>query len=83
MAEQEIKRLENKLDEFIRKTERNDIGLSKDMEYLKKELGEIKNLVTDNYITKTEFEPIRKIVYGLVSLILVGVVTALLALVVK
>ena len=39
--------------------------------------------VSSNYVSKEEFEPIKKIVYGLVGLILVAVVGALMALVVR
>lgn len=39
--------------------------------------------VSQHYVSKEEFEPIKKIVYGLVSLILIAVVGALLALVVN
>ena len=35
------------------------------------------------YVTKTEFDPIKKLVYGLVALILMGVVGGILALVIK
>ncbi len=34
------------------------------------------------YVTKDEFAPVRKIVYGLVGLVLTGVVAAILALVI-
>ena len=36
----------------------------------------------DKLVTRSEFEPVRNIVYGLAGLILVGVVAGLLALVV-
>lgn len=35
------------------------------------------------YVSKTEFEPIKKLAYGLVGLILTGVVGALITLVIK
>ena len=38
--------------------------------------------VSKHYVSKEEFDPIKKIVYGLVSLILIAVVGALLALVI-
>lgn len=79
----ELNQIEKKMDEFIRKTERNDVSLSKDMEYLKIAVKEIKVLVGEHYVTKTEFDPIRKIVYGLVGLILTAVVTGVVSLVLK
>jgi hypothetical protein len=57
-------------------------GLCKDVEFIKSEVVEIKSKLEGNYVTKDEFDPIRKIVYGMVSLILVGVVGALLGLVI-
>lgn len=47
------------------------------------DVAEIKNSMQHNYVTIEAFEPVRKIVYGLVTLILIGVVGALLALVIK
>jgi hypothetical protein len=39
--------------------------------------------VADTYVSKVEFEPVRKIVYGIVSLILTGVIGALIAIAVR
>jgi len=78
-----INDIQTKLDEFMRKSSNNDIGISKDIEYIKKEVGEIKALVGDHYVTKAEFEPIKKIVFGLVGLILTAVVVAVVSLVIK
>ena len=53
-----------------------------DLTYIKEKLNAVDNKVSSHYVSKEEFEPIKKIVYGLVSLILVAVVGALVALVV-
>lgn len=53
-----------------------------DLTYIKEKLNAVDLKVSTHYITKDEFEPIKKIVYGMVSLILVAVVGALVALVV-
>lgn len=53
-----------------------------DLEYIKEKLNAVDEKVSNNYVTKTEFDPIKQIVYGLVSLILIAVVGALVALVV-
>lgn len=53
-----------------------------DVTYIKEKLKIIDAKMDNHYVTKEEFEPIKKIVYGLVSLILVAVVGALVALVV-
>jgi ABC-type phosphate transport system permease subunit len=42
----------------------------------------IKENLERDYVTQDQFEPIKKVVYGLVSIILVSVVMALIALVV-
>lgn len=64
---------------------RDDIKLAviqNDLTYIKEKLTAVDNKVSSGYVSKEEFEPIRKIVYGVVSLILVAVVGALVALVV-
>lgn len=53
-----------------------------DLTYIKEKLNAVDNKVSSHYVSKEEFEPIKKIVYGLVSLILVAVVGALIAIVV-
>lgn len=55
-------------------------------EQLQRAREDIKNLdskIDNNYVTKTEFEPVQKLVYGLVGLILTSVVGALLYLVIQ
>ena len=54
-----------------------------DLKYIKDDVKEIKDQLKGEYVTKESFEPIRKIVYGLVSVVLIAVVTGLLALVLK
>lgn len=64
---------------------RDDIKLAviqNDLTYMKDKLNAIDTKVSSGYVSKEEFEPIKKIVYGVVSLILVAVVGALVALVV-
>lgn len=57
--------------------------IQQDINYIKVEVSEIKKLVGEKYVTIEMFEPVRRIVYGLVGLVLVGVMGALLALVVR
>lgn len=52
--------------------------MKRDISDLKKEMKER----NDGLVTKSEFAPVRNIVYGMVSLILIGVLSALIALVV-
>ena len=53
--------------------------ISASMQNMEKDIAELKR----DYITRKEFEPVQRIVYGLVGLVLVAVVTALVALVVS
>lgn len=56
--------------------------IQNDLAYIKEKMNAIDTKVSSGYVSKEEFEPIKKIVYGVVSLILVAVVGALVALVV-
>lgn len=55
----------------------NDIG------YIKADLAEIKEKLEGDYVRTSDFEPIKKIVYGMVGLILASVLTAIVSLVLK
>jgi hypothetical protein len=57
--------------------------LKNDIEYIKVDVAEIKTKLEGHYVTKDEFEPVKKIVYGLVSVVLLAVVGALVALVIR
>ena len=54
-----------------------------DIGYIKTDVGEIKALVKNNYVTKDEFDPVKKIAYGVVSVILIGVLGAILTIVIN
>lgn len=49
---------------------------------IEENVGDIKRKLDDSYVTTQEFEPIKKLVYGLVGLILTAVVLALVGLVI-
>lgn len=66
--------------DYMREVE--DALFKKDLEYIKKRLDQIDGKLEGQYITRLEFEPIQKLVYGLVGLILFAVVGALVSLVV-
>jgi hypothetical protein len=57
--------------------------LKTDLEYIKRDISEIKSTLKSDYVTRDEFSPIKSIVYGLVGIVLTAVVGALVALVVK
>lgn len=52
------------------------------MEVVEKGLDDIKCLLKNKYVTKSEFEPIRRVVFGVVALALTGVFSALLSLII-
>ena len=54
-----------------------------DLGYIKEELKDIKSRLDNKFVTKEIFDPIRKIVYGQVALVLIAVVGGLLAMVLK
>lgn len=57
--------------------------LAKDIEYIKAQVNQINMKLDENYVTQDEFDPIKKIVYGMVSVILLAVLGAIVALVVR
>lgn len=70
----------------IRKSQINleDFGkLVQKVDDIKDDVTEIKRLLTENYVTKSEFTPVKNLVYGVVSLILVSFVGALITLVLR
>lgn len=54
-----------------------DIGL------IKESVNKIEGRLENKYVTQDQFEPVKKLVYGMVGLILIGVVGSLLALILK
>lgn len=50
--------------------------LGSDVQYIKEDIRTIKTSLNQTYVTKNEFEPIKKVVYGLVGIILTAVVGA-------
>lgn len=75
MPEQEIK---------IAKLEANMEQLRQDTQEIRQDIRDIKELLQNldrKYVSKIEFEPIRKVVYGLISLILTSVIIAVIGLV--
>ena len=56
--------------------------MANNIEHIKSRVEKIDAKLEEDYVTHVEFEPIKKIVYGLVALILVAVVGAIVGLVV-
>lgn len=69
---------------MAKETQETKIALiAKDIGYMKEKLDTVDSKLNSHYVTKEEFEPIKKIVYGLVSLILIAVVGAVVSLVIQ
>lgn len=79
----DVEKLTTQISDFMRNSGNFDIGVGKDVEQIKKDITEIKLLITQNYVRREEFNPVQKIVYGLVSVILMAVLGAMIALVIK
>lgn len=79
----DVERLTRELSTYMRESENYDVGVGKDVEQIKKDITEIKLLITQNYVRREEFNPVQKIVYGLVSVILMAVMGAIIALVIR
>lgn len=63
------------------KSEINQAVMAKDISYIKDDLKDIKDILTNNYVTKDAFIPVKRIAYGLVAAVgtaLVGGVIAIL-----
>ncbi len=68
-----------------RQSQKTEVALiGKDIEFIKNKLisietsmGGMSKNVSDGYVTKIEFEPIKKLVYGVVGLILLTFMGAL------
>lgn len=61
----------------------NEGGIEVSIKYIQRDIAEIKEKLADKYVTKDEFDPVKRLVYGLVGLILVAVIGALLAFVIR
>ncbi|MCP3681693.1 MAG: hypothetical protein GY861_03290 [bacterium] len=59
--------------------------LAKDIEYVKKGVDQLRQDFRDwkkNFVTQDQFKPVKALVYGFTSLILISVIGAVIALVV-
>lgn len=57
--------------------------MQRDIAYIREDVKAIKNALNQNYVTKDQFDPVKKVVYGLVSLILIAVIGAIMTLVLR
>ena len=58
-------------------TVKESVGIIRnDMRYMASDIAEIKKALQENYVTKDQFAPVKRIVYGALSFILAVFVTA-------
>lgn len=69
-----------RIDERTMRSEKDLVELK---ESFKKEMSDLRESLQKEYVTSKEFLPVRNIVYGMVSVILVAVLTGVIALVVR
>lgn len=55
--------------------------LQTEIKGLAADIKEIKKAMSSRFVTREEFEPVRKVVYGMVGIILMAVIGAMVALV--
>lgn len=53
------------------------------IDYIQRDITQIRSRLEAEYVTRDQFDPIKKIVYGMVSLVLVAVVGALVSLIIR
>lgn len=53
------------------------------LKYIQRDIGEIRDSLNEKYVTKTEFWPVKTIVYSGAGLVLMSVFTALVYMVIK
>ena len=57
--------------------------MANDVQHIKNEVSEIKQMLLKQYVTKLEFEPVKRLVYGTVGIIGGSILVAVLALVLR
>lgn len=70
----------------MKKDELTNAELTIHLQYIREELNKISvklDTMTEIFVTKEEFAPVKKLVYGLVGIVLTSVVVAVLALIIK
>jgi len=57
--------------------------MANDISYIKKSIDDMNSRLDHHYVTKDEFDPIKKLVYGMVAIVLSSVAAAVMAILVK
>jgi len=53
------------------------------LDYIQRDIADIKKKLDNHYVTQEEFKPIKMIVYGMVAFILIAVLGSVIYLVIK
>lgn len=78
-----VEGLSKDLTKYIHDNDINNTKFDGDLGEIKTTLGKIELLIANSYVRREEFAPVQKIVYGLVSVILMGVMGAIIAVVLR
>lgn len=54
--------------------------MSNDIAYMRQDVIDIKMSLNNSYVTKDQFDPVKKLVYGMTGLILTAVIVAIMTL---
>lgn len=63
--------------------EREQTGIEVKLDFIIKEIDEIKEKLEKKYVSQEQFDPVKRIVYGMVTVVLVSIVGSVIALVIK
>lgn len=70
------------LSDVVKETRQNVVDLDRKMEAsvseLNKKVGVMEDKMSERFITKEEFEPVKRIVYGLAGLLLTALILAMI-----
>lgn len=80
---EKIEKIADSVSEHIRRSDNFDTSVAKDIANIFISTGKLEALITENYVRKEQFEPVKNIVYGMVSVTLLAVLGGVIALVVK
>lgn len=86
LLQKDIAQIHSKTAELQRENmllQKEAVLLPQDIKYIKSEVTEINDCLQAKYVTREAFDPVRKIVYGMVAVMLIAVISAVLALVVR
>lgn len=61
----------------------DETSMQVDLRYIRRDIDEIKKKLDGEYVTKSEFVPVQRLVYGITGLVMTLVITALVMLVLK